>query len=59
MVAAIQLSIMVGAAFGGYLLDLVSVSATFVGGALLLLASACVVGSGRRLRPGTPSAEIR
>jgi predicted MFS family arabinose efflux permease len=50
---------MVGAAFGGYLLDLFSVSATFVGGALLLLASACVVGSGRRLRPGTPSAEIR
>jgi predicted MFS family arabinose efflux permease len=59
MVAAIQLSIMVGAAFGGYLLDHISVGATFLGGASLLLVSACVVGSGRRLRPGTPPAEIR
>src|SRR3954464_2906101 len=59
MVAAIQLSIMSGAAFGGYLLDQISVGATFLGGASLLLVSACVVGSGRRLRPGTPPGEIR
>ena len=56
MVAAIQLAIMLGAAFGGILLDNISVAATFVGGAALLLVSACVVGSGSRLRPGTPSA---
>ena len=55
MVAAIQLSIMLGAAFGGYLLDHISVAATFVGGATLLLLSAAVVGSGERLRPATPS----
>jgi predicted MFS family arabinose efflux permease len=48
-----------GAAFGGYLLDHISVGATFVGGASLLLVSACVVGSGWRLRPGTPPGEIR
>jgi predicted MFS family arabinose efflux permease len=55
MVAAIQLSIMSGAAFGGYLLDHISVGATFVGGATLLLLSAAVVGNGTRLRPATPS----
>src|SRR3954453_6920834 len=59
MVAAIQLSIMVGAALGGYLLDALSVGATFVGGALLLVASSCLVGTGRRLRPEAPPAEIR
>jgi predicted MFS family arabinose efflux permease len=58
MVAAIQLSIMVGATLGGYLLDTMSVGATFIGGALLLVASACVVGTGRRLRPGTLPSEI-
>lgn len=51
MVAAIQLSILVGAALGGYLLDHISVTATFVGGALLLVVSAFVVGTGERLRP--------
>ena len=56
MVAAIQLSIMLGAAFGGYLLDHISVAATFVGGASLLLLSAAVVGNGKRLRPGIATA---
>jgi predicted MFS family arabinose efflux permease len=41
MVAAIQLAIMLGAAFGGFLLAHISVAAVFVGGAvLLILASA-------------------
>jgi predicted MFS family arabinose efflux permease len=43
MVAAIQLSIMLGGAFGGYLLDSFSIGATFVGGTLLLFAGAAVV----------------
>jgi predicted MFS family arabinose efflux permease len=51
MVGAIQLSIMVGGAFGGWLLDHVSIAATFVGGALLLTASALVVGGGSRISP--------
>lgn len=51
MVAAIQLAIMLGAGFGGLLLDHLSVTATFVGGAVLLLGSAIVVGTGGRLRP--------
>jgi predicted MFS family arabinose efflux permease len=50
MVAAIQLSIMLGGAFGGYLLDSVSVGATFIGGSLLLFAAAAVVGAGKRVR---------
>jgi predicted MFS family arabinose efflux permease len=51
MVGAIQLSIMSGAALGGALLDRLSVTATFVGGILLLLLAACVVGNGARLQP--------
>lgn len=50
MVAAIQLSIMLGGALGGYLLDYISVGATFIGGALLLFAAAAVVGNGKRIR---------
>jgi predicted MFS family arabinose efflux permease len=46
MVAAIQLSIMLGAALGGLLLDNFSVAATFVGGAVLLFLAALTVGSG-------------
>lgn len=52
MVGAIQLSIMLGAAFGGLLLDHISLAATFIAGALLLLTSAIVVGKGNRLMPG-------
>jgi predicted MFS family arabinose efflux permease len=47
MVAAIQLAIMLGGAFGGFLLDSASVSATFVGGALLLFAAALVMAIGQ------------
>ena len=51
MVGAIQLAIMLGGGVGGLLLDRLSVTATFVGGAAMLLAAAAVVGTGRRLRP--------
>jgi predicted MFS family arabinose efflux permease len=49
MVAAIQLAIMLGAAFGGLLLDHLSIVATFAGGAALLIAASLVVGNGTRL----------
>lgn len=51
MVASIQLSIMIGAELGGTLLDHFSIDAAFIGGAVLLLLSAIVIGSGRRLQP--------
>ena len=50
MVAAIQLAIMAGAAFGGLLLDHVSLAAVWVGGAGLLLLATLAVGGGRRLQ---------
>jgi predicted MFS family arabinose efflux permease len=53
MVAAIQLAIMTGAAFGGVLMDRVSISATWGGGAALLVLASLAAGSGRRLRPTT------
>jgi predicted MFS family arabinose efflux permease len=51
MVAAIQLAIMSGAALGGVLLDHVSVVATFVAGAGMLVLGSIVVGNGQRLHP--------
>lgn len=51
MVAAIQLAITLGAAVGGWLLDSLSISATFMGSALLLAAASLVVGNGKRLKP--------
>ncbi len=54
MVAAIQLAITLGAAVGGWLLDSLSISATFMGSALLLAAASLVVGNGRRIRPAMP-----
>ena len=51
MVAAIQLSIMVGAEFGGVLLDHLSIAATLVGGTALLVLSSLIVGNGTRLKP--------
>ena len=51
MVGAIQLSIMLGAVFGGLLLDHISAAATFVGGTLLLVGASFSVGDGKRLRP--------
>jgi predicted MFS family arabinose efflux permease len=54
MVAAIQLSIMLGAAFGGVLLDHVSSAAPLAGGAVLLVLAFWVVGNGARLRSPVP-----
>lgn len=54
MVAAIQLAITLGAAVGGWLLDSLSIRATFMGSALLLAAASLVVGNGSRLRPAMP-----
>ena len=51
MVAAIQLAIMLGAAFGGLLLDHVSMAATFAGGTALLVVASLTVGNGERIRP--------
>ena len=51
LVAAIQLAIMLGAAFGGLLLDPLSLAATWIGRAVMLLLAALTTGRGRRLRP--------
>ncbi len=53
MVGAIQLSIMLGGAFGGLLLDHISVAATFIGGSVLLIFASLVVGMGPRIQPST------
>lgn len=50
MVAAIQLSIMLGAAIGGWLLDHWSISATFMGGVVFLSGAAVIVSHGDRSR---------
>ena len=50
MVAAIQLAIMLGGAFGGLLLDRFSIAATLIGSAVLLAAASFSVGNGDRLR---------
>lgn len=49
MVACIQLSIMLGGAFGGVLLDRISVIASFTGGIILLVISSLVIGRGNRV----------
>jgi predicted MFS family arabinose efflux permease len=49
MVAAIQLAIMLGAAFGGILLDHFSIAATLIGGAALLALASVAVGGRHRL----------
>lgn len=51
LVGGIQLSIMLGAAFGGMLLDHISAAATLIGGTLLLVLASLTVGSGERIRP--------
>jgi predicted MFS family arabinose efflux permease len=53
IVAAIQLSIMLGAALGGLLLDHISIAATFVGGAALLVLASLTVGNGDRIKRPT------
>ena len=51
MIGAIQLSIMMGGALGGLLLDHISVAATFMGGSVLLIFASLAVGTGRRIQP--------
>lgn len=50
IVAAIQLSIMLGAAFGGLLLDHISIAATLLGGTTLLILASLIVGNGDRIK---------
>ncbi|MCP1616715.1 transcriptional regulator [Pseudomonas sp. SLBN-26] len=57
MVAAIQLAIMLGGALGGQLLDRFGSSAPLLGGAVMLLLSGVLIGSGWRIRkPGRQQA---
>ncbi|WP_420480233.1 MFS transporter [Brevundimonas sp. FT23028] len=49
MVAAIQTSILLGAVIGGWLLDGLSIQATFAGSIILALAAIALIGDGRRL----------
>ncbi|HEY0927823.1 MFS transporter [Brevundimonas sp.] len=49
MVAAIQTSILLGAVIGGWLLDGLSIQATFAGSIILALAALALIGDGRRL----------
>jgi predicted MFS family arabinose efflux permease len=51
IVGAIQLSILFGAALGGLLLDHISIAATFIGGAVLLVLASLIVGNGDRIKP--------
>ncbi|MGF6814704.1 putative MFS family arabinose efflux permease [Paraburkholderia atlantica] len=53
MVASIQLSIMLGAELGGALIDHFSIGAAFIGGVALMLFSAIIIGSGKRIQPDT------
>jgi predicted MFS family arabinose efflux permease len=53
LVGAIQLSIMTGGAVGGFLLDRTSITGTFLGGSILLIFAAVVVGNGKKLHPQT------
>jgi predicted MFS family arabinose efflux permease len=50
IVAAIQLSIMLGAALGGLLLDHISIAAPLIGGATLLALASLTVGNGSRIK---------
>ncbi len=55
MVASIQLSIMLGAAFGGLLLDHISIAETLIGGTILLALASLIVGNGDRVRRAYPA----
>lgn len=50
IVAAIQLSIMLGAALGGFLLDHLSIAATLLGGMALLVLAGLTAGNGERIK---------
>jgi len=49
MVVAIQASILLGAVVGGFLLDGISIQATFIGSVLLAVLAIALIGNGRRL----------
>ncbi|MEO1978375.1 MULTISPECIES: MFS transporter [Salipiger] len=49
MVAVIQASILLGGVIGGFLLDLLSIRATFAGGVVLALVALALTGDGRHL----------
>lgn len=51
IVGAIQLSILLSAAFGGLLLDHISIAATLIGGTVLLTLASLVVGNSDRIKP--------
>lgn len=51
IIAVIQLAILIGGTLGGVLLDHLSIGATFIGGAILLLLAALIVGNGSRVMP--------
>jgi predicted MFS family arabinose efflux permease len=53
MVAAIQASILLGAVVGGFLLDGISIQATFIGSVVLAVLAVMLIGNGQRmLKPG-------
>lgn len=54
-VGAIQLSIMLGATFGGMVLDHVSIAAAFIGGTSFLVLASLIIGDGSRLQPDNAS----
>lgn len=49
MVAAVQTSILLGAVFGGLLLDSLTISATFIGSVVLAALALLLIGNGRHL----------
>jgi predicted MFS family arabinose efflux permease len=49
MVAAIQASILLGAVVGGFLLDGISIQATFIGSVVLAVLAIALIGNGQRL----------
>jgi predicted MFS family arabinose efflux permease len=49
MVAAIQASILLGAVAGGFLLDGISIQATFIGSVVLAVLALALIGNGQRL----------
>jgi len=58
MVGAIQLAIMMDGGFGGLLLDHISIAATFIGGAVLLILASLTIGKGQRIQTA-PTGEIK
>ena len=49
MVAAIQASILLGAVVGGFLLDGISIEATFIGSVVLAVVALALIGNGQRM----------